>query len=189
MYTLLEQEVVPAFYTRDADGIPTAWVARMRESMAQLTPRFSANRTVREYTEQLLPAGCGRLSPTGCRSRGVGSANPRLAARPGATLGGGPLRRPVGGDHRGSARVPDPVYLGALDPDAIQVELYANALNGAAPLRQAMTSGERLPDANGYVYSARVPAERPAADYTPRIIPHHPEAAVPLEAAQMLWQR
>jgi starch phosphorylase len=52
-----------------------------------------------------------------------------------------------------------------------------------------MTRGERLPDASGYVYSARVPAERPAADYTPRIIPHHPEAAVPLEAPQILWER
>ena len=57
LYNLLEQEVVPEFYTRDPNGIPTAWVARMRESMARLTPRFSANRTVREYTEQYyLPA-------------------------------------------------------------------------------------------------------------------------------------
>ena len=57
LYDLLEREVVPEFYTRDESGIPTAWVARMRESMARLTPRFSANRTVREYTEQhYLPA-------------------------------------------------------------------------------------------------------------------------------------
>ena len=57
LYDLLEQEVIPEFYTRDENGIPTAWVARVRESMAQLTPRFSANRTVREYTEQhYIPA-------------------------------------------------------------------------------------------------------------------------------------
>ncbi len=57
LYDLLEQEVIPEFYTRDENGIPTAWVARVRESMAQLTPRCSANRTVREYTEQhYLPA-------------------------------------------------------------------------------------------------------------------------------------
>ena len=57
LYDLLEREVIPEFYTRDEKGIPAAWVARMRESMAQLTPRFSANRTVREYTEQhYLPA-------------------------------------------------------------------------------------------------------------------------------------
>ena len=49
--------MIPEFYTRDESGIPTAWVKRMRESMAQLTPQFSANRTVREYTEQhYIPA-------------------------------------------------------------------------------------------------------------------------------------
>jgi glycogen phosphorylase len=57
LYNLLEREVIPEFYTRDDQGIPAAWVARMRESMAQLTPRFNATRTVREYTEQhYLPA-------------------------------------------------------------------------------------------------------------------------------------
>src|SRR5512141_2119866 len=52
LYGLLEREVIPEFYARDEKGIPTAWVKRMRESMARLTPRFSANRAVREYTEQ-----------------------------------------------------------------------------------------------------------------------------------------
>ena len=52
LYDLLEREVIPEFYARNENGIPTSWVARMRESMAQLTPRFSANRTVREYTER-----------------------------------------------------------------------------------------------------------------------------------------
>ena len=57
LYDLLEREVIPEFYSRDGGGIPTAWIRRMRESMARLTPRFSANRTIREYTEQYyLPA-------------------------------------------------------------------------------------------------------------------------------------
>ena len=57
LYDLLEREVIPEFYARDEQGIPAAWIKRMRESMARLTPRFSADRTVREYTEQhYLPA-------------------------------------------------------------------------------------------------------------------------------------
>jgi len=40
------------FYTRGENGIPAAWVARMRESMARLTPVFAASRAVREYLEQ-----------------------------------------------------------------------------------------------------------------------------------------
>ena len=57
LYRLLEKEVVPLFYSRDAAGIPQGWVARMRASMAQLTARFSSNRMLRDYVEKLyLPA-------------------------------------------------------------------------------------------------------------------------------------
>jgi len=49
LYGLLDTKS-SEFYTRDEKGIPTAWWRGMRESMARLTPRFSANRTVREYT-------------------------------------------------------------------------------------------------------------------------------------------
>ena len=57
LYDLLERKVIPEFYTRDKKGIPTDWVSRMRESMARLTPHFSANRSVREYTEKhYIPA-------------------------------------------------------------------------------------------------------------------------------------
>ena len=43
--------------------------------------------------------------------------------------------------------------------------------------------------ANTYVYTAELTHARPANDYTPRLIPQHPDAIVPLEAAQILWQR
>ena len=57
LYSLLEREVIPEFYTREGNGVPAAWVARMRESMAQLTPRFSANRAVCDYAEKhYIPA-------------------------------------------------------------------------------------------------------------------------------------
>jgi starch phosphorylase len=57
LYDLLEYKLIPEFYNRDENDIPKAWVAQIRESMAKLTPQFSANRTVCEYTEQhYLPA-------------------------------------------------------------------------------------------------------------------------------------
>jgi len=62
LYDLLEHEVIPEFYTRNEQGIPTAWVARMRESMGRLTPRFSSNRSVREYIEKYyLPSASNYL--------------------------------------------------------------------------------------------------------------------------------
>jgi starch phosphorylase len=52
LYTLLEREIVPAFYSRDERGIPAAWVAKMRASLTQLAPQFSAARMVREYVDR-----------------------------------------------------------------------------------------------------------------------------------------
>jgi starch phosphorylase len=53
-----------------------------------------------------------------------------------------------------------------------------------------MTAPEPRADSPGmFIYLAQVSASRPASDYTARIIPHHPNASVPLEARQILWQR
>ncbi len=52
LYEILEQEVIPEFYDRDAGGLPRNWLARIRTSMAQLTPKFSSNRMMREYVEE-----------------------------------------------------------------------------------------------------------------------------------------
>ena len=61
LYDILENQVIPEFYSRDENDIPRRWVARVRESMAQLTPLYSANRSVRELRRAVLPAGGGRL--------------------------------------------------------------------------------------------------------------------------------
>ena len=52
LYSILEHEVVPAFYDRDAAGIPHAGWQRMRRSMATLTSRPTARRMARDYVEQ-----------------------------------------------------------------------------------------------------------------------------------------
>ena len=57
LYRKLEQEIVPLFYYRDDRGLPVGWISHVRESMARLTPQYSADRAVREYTqEHYLPA-------------------------------------------------------------------------------------------------------------------------------------
>ena len=57
LYTVLEQQVVPAFYDRGPDGIPSRWLAVVKESMRTVLPRFSARRMVKEYVQKMyLPA-------------------------------------------------------------------------------------------------------------------------------------
>ncbi len=190
LYDLLEGEVIPVFYTRDEQGIPSAWVSRMRESMAQLTPRFSTNRSVREYTEQhYLPAASAyreRAADQG--AIGVALVNWRHALeQKWNTLRFGEVKLETDGEqHVFEVQV----YLDDLDPEAVRVELYANGVNGAAAERMEMKRVRQLVGAtNGYAYRAEMPAARPATDYTARLIAHRDGAAVPLEAAQILWQR
>ncbi len=57
LYSLLEEEIAPAFYERDAEGLPRRWITRMRSSMAALAPRFSSVRMLQEYIEKAYVPG------------------------------------------------------------------------------------------------------------------------------------
>jgi starch phosphorylase len=57
LYRLLESEVAPLYYTRDAKGVPTGWVELMRRAIASTIWQFSTTRMLHEYAERLyLPA-------------------------------------------------------------------------------------------------------------------------------------
>lgn len=187
LYTLLEQEIVPEFYDRDQSGIPIAWVRRIRESMARLTPQFSANRAVREYTERcylpLANAFLDRLKDNGAAGvslvqwqRHVEEHWPRLRF--------GSLTVTSDAQHHSFAVQ---VWLDELNPDAVQVELFAD---GDPPVRHEMLRGEEsIGSGNAYVWTATIPRARSANDFTPRIIPGRPATSVPLESQRILWYR
>ncbi len=190
LYDLLERQVIPEFYIRDKNGIPTAWVARMRESMARLTPRFSANRSVREYTEQhYLPAAITylkRAASKGAVGRQVVDWSHTVKQKF-ATLHFGEVKIETNGkQHVFEVQV----YLNDLDPKAVRVELYADGVSGGSLVRQEMKLVRQLVGTSGgNVYTAAVSAARPSTDYTARVIPYCSGVAVPLEADTILWQR
>jgi starch phosphorylase len=190
LYALLEQQIVPEFYYRGEDGIPTRWVARIRESMARLTPRFSANRAVRDYTEMFyLPAAQGyadRSAQGGLLARDLASWHERLS-RHWSQLGFGCLQV---ADSEQSTTFSVEVRLGDLPAELIDVELYAAPDDGEPPFRKSMTMQDGPLGPDGMVrYVSTIPHRRPAGDYTPRLIPRHGLADVPLDANNILWQR
>ncbi|OFW12970.1 MAG: alpha-glucan phosphorylase [Acidobacteria bacterium RIFCSPLOWO2_12_FULL_66_10] len=63
LYRLLEEEIAPAFYDRDAAGVPHRWLATVKNSISTVAPRFSARRMVKEYAERMYaPALEGRAA-------------------------------------------------------------------------------------------------------------------------------
>jgi glycogen phosphorylase len=188
LYELLENEIVPCFYERDGNGIPEAWVVRMRASMAELTPQFSTNRMVREYVERLyLPASRlyrSRISDGARRASLLCDWHKELE-RHWADIHFGELHV----DQEGGELVfTVQLHVGELDADNVSVELYADPGDSREPEVHTMERHEALAgDVKGYLYFARLPARRQATDYTPRVVPHFDGAVVPLEARQILW--
>ncbi len=189
LYRLLEQEIVPMFYARDAQGVPRAWVARIRASLAELAPRFSSNRMLREYVEQMyLPAA--RAFEQRCAEDGRRAA--QLDAWANRLRQGWHAIRFGGFEHQGTDGgwcFTLQVYLGEIPPEAVAVELYADPpLPGAAPVVQLMQRAEAIPGASSaYVYRARIASERPADHFTPRVVPYHAQARVPAELGLIRW--
>lgn len=193
LYEILEQEVIPEFYQRDQQGIPRQWLHRMRESMAQLTPRFSASRTVREYTELLyLPAASAfqtRRENNGKIAKDIIEWKQHLQEH-WHDLGFGDMKvTTLNNQHHFEIEV----YLHGLDPNTIQVELYADVLkkhDGATvkPERQTMqriqAASQNAPD----IYQISITADRPATDFTPRIIGFFSGVATPLEDSHIHWR-
>jgi len=189
LYDLLEREVVPSFYDRDPSGIPRGWVARMRASMATLTPAYSANRALREYTERYyLPAAkaVARRSAGGPGGAASIAAWERELRRLWSSLRFGDVRvRTDGGRHRFETTV----YLDEIDPESVTVELYADAAGPSEPVRVVMRREAPLVGARGFLCVAEVPDDRPQQQFTPRAIPRHPDGAVPLEMSMITWAR
>jgi starch phosphorylase len=188
LYAVLQGQVIPEFYSRDEHGIPRGWVNRMRESMARLTPTFSSNRAVRQYTEEhYLPAAAALRE----RSENRGSVGADLVAwqaelsKHWSALRFGPATvEQQGAQYLFHVQV----FLDDMDADAVRVELYADAQKYENPIALAMNRGEPLDGAtNTFTYRASVPAGRPVSDYTPRLVPQHVGAFVPLEASFIRW--
>jgi starch phosphorylase len=190
LYQLLEQKIVPEFYARDPDGLPRRWLERVRTSMARLTPQFSSNRMLIDYTEQYyLPAAQAyrvRAADGGKIAAALEAWHQQLADNWRALRFGDV--RVIRDDGQWQFTVQ--VYFGDLDPACVAVELYANPEANGRPVRIEMNRTESISGAvNGYLYTATIPTERPADHFTPRIVPFHPHANVPVEETLILWQR
>ena len=190
LYTLLEQQIVPEFYDRDAQGLPTRWLERVRESMARLTPEFSASRAIRQYTnDHYLPAAAGYQR----RAAGDGKLGADLVqwqhslADQWSTMRFGTFTSETGdGQHRFKVEI----VPGGLHADQFRVELYAAQTTTGGRTPEVIPACDSSVGPSGtLLYSVCCPATRPADDYTARVVPSHAGALVPLEASQILWQR
>jgi starch phosphorylase len=187
LYDLLELEVIPEFYDRDREGVPRRWVDRVRRSMATLTPQYSAERAVRQYTERyyiaLARAARARAEDGGALAAVLSAWRARVEEGIGDVHC---VRREAEQMGDGRVSVALHVLFGELSPHDVRVELYADGPNG--PLVVPVSNwGPLVGAANGHLLVGVLPAGAEPDHFTPRVVGHHPAAVVPFDGPAIRW--
>ncbi|ARJ04859.1 alpha-1,4 glucan phosphorylase [Cnuibacter physcomitrellae] len=184
LYDLLEHQVAPRFYDRDADGIPANWMASIRHTLATLSPELSAERMVRQYVERLYaPATVAEEQMTSDdyeHARELSAWKERIRAGwPGVAVvhveSGGLDETPQVGEE---LHVRAQVQLGELSPDDVSVEVVYGHATSADELTEtstvALTPAGESAEGAARVYTGTVPlASSGTFGYTVRIVPRH----------------
>ncbi len=195
LYDLLADEVVPLYYARGEDDLPRGWIARIKASMEQLTPVYSTNRMVRQYTENFyLPAlqHWNKLRSNHFQAaRALARWKQKVrAAWPGVRVSA------VATDAASTLQVGDelPVHctvtLNGLEPADVVVELYYGAMDPFGGLTQPARRGMRSKGVgkDGHGFAGEVPCPRSGKQgYTVRVLPHHPNLAHPWDLGLVAW--
>ncbi len=195
-YDLLEQDLVPTFYDRKADGLPRRWLARMKAAIRSLCPVYNAHRMVKEYVESYYLVANERHA----RLAAQGAANAReLSAWKDKVRACWPQVRvecveppgqsevSVGGEIKSRAKV----HLGALSPEDVAVELYAGRLdtceNITGGLIRLMQAVAREGDLHVFETAFGPCPESGRYGYTVRVKPFHRDSDPVLVAGCITW--
>ncbi|MBS1989017.1 MAG: alpha-glucan family phosphorylase [Cyanobacteria bacterium SZAS LIN-3] len=195
-YDLLEKEIVPAFYNREADGRPKAWLQRMKKSLLALCPVFSINRMVREYATNMYWPAAARfqqfLAEDSVKAKNLAHWKKSLKdrwsrvkigsveAQPGETM-------KVGDDMKVSAWVD----LGDFKPGELAVQIYHGPIDQTGNIVDGevipMTVGDEKKGSLTLFSSAIRYYQSGRHGFTVRVLPHHDDMASLFDTAHILW--
>ena len=200
IYDLLEQEIVPAFYTRGNDGLPRTWLKRMKRSIATNVPAFNTNRMVKEYTENCYIPSYRRHSQLSAHQFQKAGELAKWRAR---------LREGWSQVHVESVESPaaDPMHVGAevlvrvriavgpFTPDDLEVQLFHGTIDSRGEIAVPNT-GELVPVAgepsnNGskvWLYTGKISCRASGQyGYCVRVLPKNAALPNPFEPGLVVW--
>jgi starch phosphorylase len=197
LYNLLEQEIVPLFYRRDSNDLPTGWISLMKSATRLLCPAFNTNRMVHDYAEKFyVPCHerwleLGKEEMTRARllaqwKRVLHSTWPEVDVQDVRVTEQVALQ--VGSNLEVSARV----ALGALKPDDVAVEVYCGPLDAAGNISngRAVRMDWSKAESNGvHVFKGDVPCVNSGRNgFAVRVIPNHVDYGYCYEPGLIAWK-
>ena len=217
IYNMLENEIVPLFYTRSADGLPRAWVRRVKNSIKWIAPRFSTHRMVADYTRKfynpaaakwryLTAEAMSRAKELSIWKSGIKSAWPTVDIKD--------VQIQIGNNGDGDGhtdskqstlkvgselKVKALVRLGKVDPDNVSVELYFGPIDAWGDIREGSAvrmDYKKSEDAvssggnNGEHWFAGVMRCKTSGRHglAVRVLPRHEDLVNPHEVGLILWE-
>jgi starch phosphorylase len=196
LYDLLENEIVPLFYQRAADGLPRVWLSRIKKSM-KLTATFSTNRMIWEYCENYYLKAAryyNLLATSGLeRARKLAAWKAHVYSNwSGVRIDSVAAIEP-GARHVGQGfEVQTDIHLGGVAPQDVCVELYYGPLNAQREIDDGRTVSMTMQSARDggvFRYQGSVPCDRSGMlGYTVRVRPCHQDANNLLTTGLMTWR-
>ncbi|SDR70117.1 starch phosphorylase [Agrococcus carbonis] len=199
LYEIIEHQVAPRFYERDERGLPTAWIASIRHTLASLSPELSAERMLAEYVD--------RLYAPAARAAAVAGEDGARAAREFAAWTGrmrdafgqvdvrhveveGVDVPPTVGD---AVRVRAYVDLGGLEPSDVKVEVVAGTVTEEGDLRHERRfelEAAGAEDDGALRFESAIELRLAGTfGYTVRVVPKHPMLASDAELGLVAYAK
>jgi len=196
LYNLLEREIVPLFYERTEDDLPRRWIARIKESIRTIVPRFNTNRMLRDYTTQMY-------LPAQRRTRKVWADNFALARSLAAWKNRLRTHWPeirvveVRADTHPILKVGDTltlrarVRLGPISPDDVAVEAYYGPVNADGDITGGQAVRLRFVSSEGngeHWFEGAIPCRLSGRNgYAVRVVPCHEDLADRYDQGLVVW--
>lgn len=196
IYDLLEQEIVPSFYTRSSDGLPRAWLKVMKRSIATCCPVFNTNRMVQDYVERAYWPSSQRFDKLTAENFGkarnlaqwrkrIGQGWGQIKVENVEASGVDPMR--VGGQMDVRARI----NLGGFSPDDVEVQLFHGAVDslGEIPKPQTiMMSHNGQHEGAFWIFQGTIPCKSSGQHgYAVRVLPKNSDLASLFEPGLVCW--
>jgi len=196
IYDLLEQEIVPLFYTRSSDGLPRGWLRVMKQSMGTICPVFNTNRMVQEYIEKcywpsdrryqtLLADNLNKAQQLAQWRKRLGVSWAQIKIDAVDAKNADPLH--VGGELQVNARV----NLGNFTPDDVEVQLFHGLVDsfGEIPSPRTVTmSHNGVHDGSAWTFAGTIPCRSSGQHgFAVRVLPRHPDLANSFQTGLVCW--
>lgn len=195
-YDLIEQELVPLYYTRSSDGLPRGWLKRMKHAISTLAPVYNTGRMVAEYMRVAYEPSARRYLKLGADNlrqaraladwrRTIGRGWNQVRVDAVETAGADPMH--VGGELQVNVRV----NLGSFKPEDVDVQLFHGQVDslGEIPRPHTVTmSHNGAHDGSVWHFGGTIPCRSSGQHgFAVRVLPRHGDLANPFEPGLLCW--